>query len=99
MIWPACLSFESEGGAEIELLEEMKRLRLRPRKVVPTIFPREAINLGVELLLEQAKLDARALNVLARLEAAPKTAQMLPPGRGGGAKGWFGPRDTRYTAS
>jgi hypothetical protein len=55
--------------------------------------------LGDELLLEQAMLDARALDVLARLEAAPKAAQMLPPGRGGGAKGSFGPSDTRHLAA
>ena len=68
-------------GAEIELLEQMKRLRLRAGEVVPRVLPAKAVEALVEVFRRKALMDAKALDVFPGVEAAPEAAQVLPPGR------------------
>jgi hypothetical protein len=69
------------SSAQIEVLEQMKRPRLRAIEVVPPVFPRKAVDPRVEILRLNAHLDADPLDVVVAVQAVSQAAQVLSPSR------------------
>jgi hypothetical protein len=69
----------------IELLEQVKRLRLGAGEVVPRVLPAKAIQALVEVFRPQAILGADAVDFVLPADAVPEAASRQVGG--GGAKG------------
>ena len=73
-------------GAEIELLEQVKRFRLGTAEVVPCVLPAKAVEALVEVFRRKALLEANALDVTLGVEAVPEAAASAPARSGAAAQ-------------
>ena len=75
----ACLLQFGAGRAEIELLEQMMRLRLGTVEVVPHVLPAEAVERFVQLFRGEAIFEVDALDIVGRVEAISPASEVLAP--------------------
>jgi hypothetical protein len=65
------------SSAKIELLEQMKRLRLGTGEVVPCVLPPKAVQALVEIFRLKPPLGADAVDFVLGADAVPDAAEVL----------------------